>query len=84
MNQTSRTIVISKKSIYKLNERFDVEKRLAKFQKEFKDMKKDIQELLRLYKEKSFDYAIENFADKLKKQERLINDFISRPEKWEG
>lgn len=84
MNQTSRTIVISKKSIYKLNERFDVEKRLAKFQKEFKDMKKDIQELLRLYKEKSFDYAIENFAHKLKKQERLINDFISRPEKWEG
>lgn len=84
MNQSSRTIVISKKNIYKLNERFDVEKRLSKFQKEFKDMKKDIQELLRLYKEKSFDYAIENFADKLNKQERLLNDFISRPEKWEG
>ena len=47
-------------------------------------MKKDIQEILCLYKEKSFDYAIENFAEKLKKQERLINDFISRPEKWEG
>lgn len=84
MNQSSRTIVISKKSIHKLNERFDVEKRLSKFQKEFKDMKKDIQELLRLYKEKSFDYAIENFSDKLNQQERLINDFISRPEKWEG
>ncbi|ODJ62067.1 hypothetical protein [Brochothrix thermosphacta] len=84
MNQSNKTIVISKKSIRKLNERFDVEKRLAKFQKEFKDMKKDIQELLRLYKEKSFDYAIENFADKLNQQERLINDFISRPEKWEG
>lgn len=34
-------------------------------------MKKDIQELLRLYKEKSFDYAIENFADKLNQQEHF-------------
>ena len=84
MNQTSKKILVSKENVHKLNRLFAIEIRLSKCQKEFKEMKKDIQEILCLYKEKSFDYAIENFADKLKKQERLINDFISRPEKWEG
>ena len=84
MNQTSKKILVSKENVHKLNRLFAIEIRLSKCQKEFIEMKKDIQEILCLYKEKSFDYAIENFAEKLKKQERLINDFISRPEKWEG